>query len=91
MYFLFYIPSTLFLHHPISQKYGTKGVLVIGALISILSLWLRVATKGSGGFTCAFFSNIFGAISFPLFVNEIPRMVRQRFRSEQVIYSYLHL
>lgn len=84
VYLAFYVPVTLLVHHPISARFGTRGVLAAGTLLSILSLWLRLGITGSGPFAATFFSNLFGALSFPLFVNEIPRMVPLWFPAVEV-------
>jgi hypothetical protein len=88
MYFILYIPSSLFLHYPVTQKLGTRGVYIIGALLSTLCLWLRLGITSSSPFASVFFSNIFGALSFPLFVNEIPKVVKQWFPSGEVCLSW---
>ena len=85
IYSVFYIPSTLFVHHPISQKYGTRGVIIAAVALNVLSLWLRLGITGSSPYATAFFSNLFNAIALPLLINEIPRMVPQWFPSEEVL------
>ena len=84
MYLLFYIPSTLFVHYPVAAKLGSRGVYIVATLLSILCLWLRVGITSSSPFGTAMWSNVFGGISLPLFLNEIPNVARHWFPSAEV-------
>lgn len=86
MYFLTYIPSTFFVHHPITQKFGSRGSFIAGTTLATICLWLRLGINSSSPFASVFFANVFGGISFPLFVNEIPKIVKQWFPAEEVTF-----
>lgn len=84
MYLLFYIPSTLFVHYPVAAKLGSRGVYIVATLLSILCLWLRVAITTNAAFGTAMWSNVFGGISFALYLNEIPTIAHHWFPSAEV-------
>jgi len=88
MYCALYIPSTLFVHYPLSQKFGNRGIIITGTILTLLSVWLRLGINSQSAFTAIFFSNIFSAIGMTCFINEIPKITSLWFSSDEV---FLHL
>lgn len=81
MYFIVYMPTSIFIHYPISQKYGILGVIIFSAVFIFVALFLRIFIV----LECAILSNLAAAISFTLLVNEIPRFIHQWFPSDEAI------
>lgn len=83
-----FLPVTLFLYYPISQRLGFRGVIISALLFTLVSIWCRIEIDGDYPYVSTLFGSIANAIALPLYLQEIAHSIPLWFAPEEVLLCF---